>query len=50
MKNLFEYLEKGITPYHVVNLTEEKLKNDGFEKLSFGSPWKLSFEIGRAHV
>lgn len=43
MKNLFEYLEKGITPYHVVNLTEEKLKKGGFEKLSFGSPWKLSF-------
>ncbi len=47
MKNLLEYLEKGVTPYQVVTVTEEKLQEKGFEKLSYEKPWELSF--GKAY-
>lgn len=43
MKNLLNYLEKGITPYHVIQQTEELLEKKGFEKLSFGKQWNLGY-------
>ena len=38
---LFDLLEKGVSPAHAVSVCEERLKQAGFEKLDFGTSWKL---------
>jgi aspartyl aminopeptidase len=43
MKNLINFLEEGITPYHVIKHTESILEKQGFEKLPFGKSWDLSY-------
>lgn len=44
---LFELLEKGVSPAHAVSACEERLAAAGFEKLCYGTPWKL--ELGKRY-
>lgn len=41
-QNLFDLLEKGVSPAHAVAACEERLAAAGFEKLSYGEDWDLS--------
>lgn len=41
-KQLFEFIEKGTSPYHVVRESEKMLQNAGFLKLDFSNGWNLS--------
>lgn len=38
---LFELLEKGTSPFHVVLNVKKQLEEQGFRELAFDSPWKL---------
>lgn len=38
---LFDLLEKGVSPAHAVMACEERLLGAGFEKLEYGTSWKL---------
>ena len=38
---LFDLLEKGVSPAHAVSACEERLVEAGFEKLDYGTAWKL---------
>lgn len=40
-KKLFELLEKGVTPFHVVEQAEEQLKEAGFMPLAMEDPWTI---------
>ncbi len=39
--DFFEYLERGVTPYHTVAASEELLKEGGFAELSLNKPFQL---------
>ena len=41
-QKLFDLLEKGVSPAHAVSACEARLKEAGFEKLSYGEDWNLS--------
>lgn len=41
MKDLFEYLDKGVSPYHAVEESARRLQEAGFEQLEEGSEWNL---------
>lgn len=43
VSNLFELIEEGGSPFHVVKAAEKRLQNAGFEKLEFEKAWGLSF-------
>jgi len=40
-KELFTFLEKGVSPCHVTALTEDYLAEHGFEPLYMNEPWKV---------
>ena len=46
-KKLFELLEKGVTPFHVVKQAEEQLEKAGFLPLSMKEAWNI--EKGKAY-
>ena len=39
--NLLQYLENGVSPYHVVNESREMLEKAGFEELKLEEEWDL---------
>lgn len=39
---LFDLLKKGVSPAHAVKACEDRLKNAGFQKLSYGEAWKIN--------
>ena len=41
-ENLFDLIEKGVSPFQVVETAQERLKNAGFEKLEMGDAWGIS--------
>ncbi len=41
IKELFQLLEKGISPAHAVSACEERLTDAGFEKINYGNEWNL---------
>ena len=44
---LFDLLEKGVSPSHAVTVCEERLAQEGFEKLDYGKAWNL--ELGKKY-
>ena len=46
---LFDLLEKGVSPAHVVSACEERLKEAGFIKLDYGQEWEFLL-CGRYYV
>ena len=44
---LFDLLEKGVSPAHVVSACQARLETEGFEKLSYGESWNL--ELGKKY-
>lgn len=40
-KNLIDYIDRSVTTFHAVKTTKEILDDNGFEKLSLKSNWKL---------
>lgn len=43
VSNLFDLIEKGTSPFHVVEAAEERLQKAGFEKLELHNAWGLSY-------
>ena len=41
-EKLFDLIEKGVSPYQVVEEAEKRLKEAGFEKLEFHTAWGLT--------
>ena len=41
-EQLFHLIEKGVSPYQVVEEAEKRLKEAGFEKLEFHTAWGLT--------
>lgn len=41
INDFFEFLNKAVSPFHVVNNCTEVLEREGFECLSFEKPWNL---------
>lgn len=42
---LVEYIEKGVSPFHVVSATEAWLQNEGFQELSMTDDWNANVTI-----
>ncbi len=43
MKTLMNFLDQGVSPYHVVELSEKELEAAGFQRLPHGCPWELEY-------
>lgn len=41
MKKLFDFLDKGVSPYHAVHNAVSRLEQEGFEKLEEMQTWEL---------
>ena len=44
-EQLFHLIEKGGSPYQVVEEAEKRLKEAGFEKLEFHTAWGLTLSL-----
>ncbi len=40
-QQLFEYAAAGVSPYHVIAYTKDRLSGAGFTELAIGDPWSL---------
>lgn len=49
MEQLFRFLNKGVTQFHVTELCRQYLEEQGFQQLSIGEDWKLTHS-GRYYV
>ena len=48
MRELFDFLDESVSPFHAVQSCERLLRQEGFQRVEESGQWELNPEIGRA--